>query len=100
MSDFSGKICLIVDINDSNDVLVLNPQMTQMGSFDASEVHSFFRAKVTEGYIMPPDIDILEELAYIAKCNGRKGGYNKFCKHLVIGHSLHKGKFTDSCLFQ
>lgn len=98
--EFIGQICRIMDINDTGDVLVLNPQATAMAMFDAVDVGRNFLCTIHGKVICPPNLDILGQMGYVTQCQMRKGGYNELLANMVIAASLARGEFTDSFLWQ
>jgi len=96
-----GKPIRCLEINRSNkSILALSADSTKMAMFDFKDASTFFDCHEEGGIICPPDMETLERMAYMSKVISRKGGHNPIVRSLVIGHSLYKGEFNDSVLWQ
>lgn len=99
-SEFIGKDCIVMEFTDFGDVLVLNPEGTALAMFEQKDVYRKFKCGYVNGVITPPNLDLINQMAYVGKCMARKGGYNIILKNMVIVASLQKGEFHDSFLWQ
>ncbi len=99
-SEFIGQTCLVMEFTPEGDVLVMNPAGTALAMFDACDVSRKFECKESGQYILPPNLNIMAEMAYMTKLMNRKGGWSQIVKQLVIAASLHKGEYSDGFLFQ
>ncbi len=100
-NEFIGKTCRVMEFDSDGGVLVLNPQGTALAMFNKEDVYRSFKCKMQGGVVCPPsdNDNIFEDMAYVAKCMARKGGYNDLVCRMVIEASLMKGKFHDSFLW-
>lgn len=99
-NEFIGQTCPVMEFGFDGSVLVLNPQSTALAMFDKEDVYTSFKCGYVNGTVVPPDLDILGQMAYVTKCIARKGGYNLTLCNMVIQMSLMKGVFTDTFLWQ
>jgi hypothetical protein len=67
--------------------------------FDKIDVYRSFKCGYSNGIVTPPNLEMLEQMMYVAKAQQRKGGYNGLIRNMVIEASLMKGKFHDSFLW-
>lgn len=101
MSDFCGKSCRVIEFGaHDGGVLVMNDEGTAIGTFDKEDITASFRCSQQGEIVCPPDLDPIGQMMYVAKATGRKGGYNRIVRQLVIAASLHRGEFCDSLLWQ
>lgn len=98
--DFIGKELAVMDFGVDDSVMVLNRQGTAMAMFDKEDVESSFKCGYKSGVVCPPDLNALEAMAYVGKCQTRKGGYSPIVRGMVIVNSLMKGRFSDAFLWQ
>lgn len=80
-------------------VMVVNAEGTALASFDKVDVERWFSCKAVGDVLVPPDLGFADQLLYYHKVTGRKGGYNRILKQMVIEASLHKGRLNDNLLF-
>lgn len=100
ISKFIGHPVRVMEFAHDGGVLVLDPEATGLGMFDACDVKASFKCRVQGEVLMPPELNVAEQMLYYGKVITRKGGYNNTLKQMVIHASLGRGKFTDSFLFQ
>ncbi len=81
-------------------VLVISSDAEELAMFNKEDVVRKFECSVETDFVLPPNLDHFEKIAYKAKCMSRKGGYNHIVKEMVIASSLHKGEFNDGFLWQ
>ena len=98
-NEFIGKTCAVMEFGVDDCVLVLNPQSTALAMFDKEDVYRSFKCGYSNGIVTPPNLEMLEQMMYVAKAQQRKGGYNGLVRNMVIEASLMKGKFHDSFLW-
>ena len=98
-SEFIGQTCAVMEFGVDDCVLVLNPQSTALAMFDKEDVYRSFKCGYSNGIVTPPNLEMLEQMMYVAKAQQRKGGYNELVRNMVIEASLMKGKFHDSFLW-
>lgn len=98
-TEFISKICAVMEFGVDDSVLVLNPQCTALAMFDKEDVFRSFKCGYSNGIVTPPNLEMLEQMMYVAKAQQRKGGYNALVRNMVIEASLMKGKFHDSLLW-
>ena len=97
---FLGADVRVMEFARDGGVLVVNCKATGMAMFDKEDVVRKFECGTYGEYITPPNLNPLEQMAYMTKLITRKGGFNNLVRSMVIQASLHKGKFTDDFLFQ
>lgn len=98
--EFIGHTCAVMEFDCDGGALVLNPQGTAMAMFDKEDIYRKFECGgIVSDVVCPPNVNELEKMMYVAKCLGRKGGYNQLVRNMVIEASLMKGKFHDSFLW-
>lgn len=91
----------IFDIAVNNDgFMVLNPQGTALAVVDMPDVDRYFLCDDVAGVLIPKGLYFMQQLVEVAKRQSRKGGYNEIIRRMVIGASLHAGKFNDDFLFE
>lgn len=100
LAEFLKHPMRCTEINEEGDVLVINPAADAMASVHACDVLSKFRCDVHGEYLLPPDLDYYNQVAYIAKLMNRKGGYNNTLRQMIVYNSLRKGKYDDDFIFQ
>lgn len=98
-SEFIGQTCPVMEFGVDDCVLVLNPQSTALAMFDKEDVYRSFKCGYSNGIVTPPNLEMLEQMMYVAKAQQRKGGYNGLVRNMVIEASLMKGEFHDSFLW-
>lgn len=98
--DFIGKTLIVHDFGYDDSVLVINQQGTALAMFDKIDVKTSFRCSQVNDFILPPNLNELEKMAYMSRCLERKGGYGNIVKNFVIHYSLLKGRFDDSIIWQ
>lgn len=95
------NILTILDIAvDGSGFLVLNGKRSALAMVEKSDVNMYFLCNVYLDVICPPNMTLLEKMAFALSRRERKGGYNNIVASIVIAASLSKGEFTDSFLFQ
>lgn len=103
LSEFEGKSVRALEINeDTKSVLVLNSKADELGMFDFEDIRSYFKCSEHLNLLMPPNLHILEKMAYYTRVMSYPQNQNRdmnFIKNMVIGHSIHKGVFTDYLYF-
>lgn len=97
--EFIGKTCPVMEFDTEGGVLVLNPKGTALAMFDKQDIYRSFKCGYTGGVVTPHDLDMMEQMMYVAKAQSRKGGYNNLLSNMVIQASLMKGEFHDSILW-
>lgn len=100
LDKFSNKTCRVFEFDSDGGCLCVNPEGTAFGMFDKSEILGKFECNDFGDYIMPPNLNMIEKISYVAKLQLRKGGYNYVVKNMVIVSSINKGVYTDEFLFQ
>lgn len=98
--EFFGKDCAVMEFDQCGGVLCFNPKGTALGMFDKEDVIRKFECTIMGEYVMPPKLDMLQQMAYMHKLSSRKGGYNNIIKGMVIQYGLMKGVYNDDFLFQ
>lgn len=99
LETFIGKRCRVIEFTREGDVLVVNSEANGMATFDAKDVRTKFECTVCGDYIMPPNLNMVQQTIYMGRIQMRKGGYNNILKEMVIEASLHKGVFNDNFLW-
>jgi hypothetical protein len=99
-NQFIGKLCAVLEFGVDDCVLVLNPESTALAMFDKEDVYRSFKCGYVNGVVTPPNLDTINEMAYVMKVQMRKGGYNNILRNMVVEASLRKGEFCDSFLWQ
>lgn len=97
--EFIGKTCPVMEFDSEGGALVLNPKGTALAMFDKQDIYRSFKCGYTNGVVTPPNLDMMEQMMYVAKAQSRKGGYNALLSNMVIQTSLMKGEFHDSMLW-
>jgi hypothetical protein len=97
--EFIGKTCPVMEFDTEGGALVLNPKGTALAMFDKQDIYRRFKCGYTNGVVTPPNLDMMEQMMYVAKAQSRKGGYNNLLSNMVIQASLMKGEFHDSMLW-
>jgi len=97
---FKGNAVRVYEFASDGGVLVLDAKATGLATFDACDVVRKFECAEVGEYLIPPGLHFLEQHLYVANLMNRKGGWNPLLRQMLIGSSLHKGKFNDSFLFQ
>lgn len=100
LNKFLGKDLRVMEFDQWGGVLVISSDATELAMFDKEDVVRKFECTLMGDYIMPPKIDMLEQMIYMTRLNTRKGGYAPILKQMVIQASLMKGEFNDNFLFQ
>jgi len=98
--NFIGQVVRVMEFAADGGVLVVDNEGSSLAMFDKCDVNCSFRCSFQGEYILPPDLDIFNQMAYIAKVQNRKGGWAPILKQMIIIHSLSKGTFTDTVLWQ
>lgn len=98
---FIGKIVRVIEFSKHDDgAMVMSSDAEELATVDKKDIKRSFECAVSGIlYITAPNLDPLEQMAYVSKCMMRKGGYSTFLKHMVIQASLSKGTFTDGFLW-
>lgn len=100
VSEFEGKICLVMEFARDGGVLALNPKGTALGMFDKEDIFRSFKCTfVNSEIICAPGLNMVDQILYSTKVLNRNGGYSPLLKNLVIAGSLIKGEFDDSILW-
>lgn len=99
MENFKGKIVRVLEFNREGDVLVIDDGGTGLAMFDKEDVSRSFRCGQVGEVVTPPDLDMMAQMSYVAMAQGRKGGYNRIVRQMVIAASLHREEFCDSLLW-
>ena len=97
---FKGNVVRVFEFASDGGVLVVDAKATGLATFDACDVVRKFECSEVGEYLTPPGLHFLEQHMYVARLMNRKGGWNSLLRQMLIGSSLHKGKFNDSFLFQ
>lgn len=97
---FFGKDCPVMEFDSEGGVLCLNQEGTALAMFDKADVIRSFKCSLMGEYVMPPNLDELQKMAYMSKLMTRKGGYNHIIKGMLIQYGLMKGIYNDNFLFQ
>ena len=97
---FLGEDCAVMEFGHDGCVLVLDKEGRGMAMFDKEDVARKFECNIMMDVIVPPKLNLIEQMAYATKVITRKGGYNNLLKNMVIQASLFKGKLNDDFLFQ
>ena len=101
LDTFLGKVCAIQDRNEHDGgVLVLNPENSALGMFEAEDVEKYFLCSTVGEYILPPNLSEFEKMMYVTKLSTRKGGYNHLLAKMIIMSSLNNGQYEINFLFQ
>lgn len=100
LDNFLGKTVRVLEFAKHGGVLVIDSQASGIATFDDCDVEYKFECSEMGIYLMPPGLDVMQQMAYQFKLMNRKGGYNNIIRQMVIGASLHKGKYNDNFLFQ
>jgi hypothetical protein len=100
LQSFIGKDCRVFEFSTDGGVLVVNSEATGVAMFDKEDVVRKFECRVVGDVLCPPQLNVVEQMVYVAKVTMRKGGYNNLLKNMVIQASLAKGKLSDDFLFQ
>lgn len=98
-NEFIGQTCAVMEFDSEGGVLCLNPQGTALAMFDKEDVYRSMKCGYSNGIVTPPNLEMLDQMMYVAKAQQRKGGYNGLVRNMVIEASLMKGKFHDSFLW-
>lgn len=97
---FLGKDCAVMEFDREGGVLCLNPDGTALAMFDKEDVIRKFECTIMGEYVMPPKLDMIQQMAYMTKLTSRKGGYNNIVRGMVIQYGLMEGVYNDNFLFQ
>lgn len=96
--NWQGKMLMAMEINDSTESVLLL-QGSEMGMFDAEDVHSSFKC-IRKGHVLiPHNLNEFDQMIYFAHVMGRNGGSNETTMKMVIAASLHYGEFNDNILW-
>jgi len=98
-NEFIGQTCAVMEFDGDGGVLCLNPQGTALAMFDKEDVYRSFKCGYSNGIVTPPNLEMLEQMMYVAKAQQRKGGYNWLVRNMVIEASLMKNNFHDNFLW-
>lgn len=94
-----GNPIMALELNDrTNSALLLNG--VNMGMFDYGDLLSSFKCDKVGDVLVPIGLSEIDKMLYQGLVIGRNGGYNNIVRNMVIMASLHKGKFSDSLLWQ
>ena len=97
---FDSAVVQVMEFDRWGGILAISPDGSCLAMIDKEDIKSSFQCKIIGNFICPPNLGFFEEQMYCAKCLARKGGYNDLLRKMVIGASLHKGKFNDNFLWQ
>jgi hypothetical protein len=97
---FKGKVVRVMEFSQDGGALVIDPGATGLATFDSVDIVRKFRCSESGEYLIPPDLNFLEQAMYITRLTTRKGGWDPILKKMLIGASLHRGEFNDTFLFQ
>jgi len=100
VKSFLGKDCRVLEFDVDNGVLVVNNEVTAIGMFDKEDVIRKFECDMIGDVIVPPGLNMIEQMVYSVKVMSRKGGYVPLLRNMVIEASLQRGKLTDGFLFE
>lgn len=100
IKSFLGKDVRVMEFARDGGALVINSEATEMAMFNKEDIIRRFECGTQGEYLTPPNLDTLQQMAYMTKLMSRKGGFNQIVRAMVIQTSLHKGKYTDDFLFQ
>lgn len=100
LEKFIGKTVRVMEFASDGGVLVVSNDAQGLAMFDKEDVTHKFECQEQGEYITPPGLDMIAQLVYITKVQTRKGGWAPILKQMIILHSLHKGQFTDTVLWQ
>ena len=98
--EWRNKDCRVYEFNPAGDALVLHPEGKMMAMFDKKDICRRFECGEFGDVIMPPGLNMVEQMVYYNKATMRKGGYGTIVRAMVVQASLMKGKFNDDFLFQ
>lgn len=98
--EFKGQTCAVMEFGVDDCVLVLNPQSTALATFDKEDVQRSFKCGFFGEVVTPPNLELIEQMNYIASVKNRKGGYSNLLRAMVIAASLSKGEFYDGFLWE
>ena len=91
----------VIDIGlDSNSLLCVEPKgraIVDVRSLD--DVASWFECREIGDVLLPKSDNEVVLMGQMVMRIGRKGGYNRLLKNMVILNSLRKGEFDDRFLF-
>lgn len=99
MDEFLDKICRVMEFGFDGSVMVVNAKGTGIGLFDKEDIFRKFECTFYGEYICPPNMEFIEQMAYVSKLHLRKGGYAPILRSMVIQASLATGKFHDNFLW-
>ena len=92
-------IHVAMELNErTKSALLLNG--AEMGMFDYSDLEYYFRCDRSGDILLPPGLDMMEQMIYAGLAANRNGGYNKTVQKMVIMASFHKGEFNDNFIWQ
>jgi len=97
--EFKGEICPVMEFDSDGGALVLNPKGSALGMFEKQDIDRRFKCTYKDGIVMPPELDMVGQVTYMAKARSRKGGYNSILARMVIQNSLSKGEFNDNFIW-
>jgi hypothetical protein len=92
-------IHIAMELNDrSQSALLING--AEMGMFEYSDLQHYFRCDRQGEILLPPGLDMFEQMLYASLATQRNGGYNEIVKKMVIMASFHKNEFNDNFIWQ
>lgn len=99
LAEYRGQVLRVMDWGVDGSAMVLNMNGNALGDFPPEAIHRSFRCKEYGHVLLPPDMGLVEQMVYVTRCLGRKGGYDQRVRWMVIGASLQKGRFEDGLLW-
>jgi hypothetical protein len=96
---FRGETCRVFEFAEDGGALILDREATGLAMVEKAAIKRRFECGVVNDYIVPPNLNTIEQMLYVTKCMSRKGGYNGIIKQMVIQSSLMQGKFDDRFLW-
>lgn len=100
LDEFKGKFVRVLEFGHDGCVLVIDGMATGLATFDKEDVVSKVNCSIFGEVVCPPNLNVIQKTAYVAKCLSRKGGYSSIFRNMVIAASLAKGEFYDDFLWQ
>jgi hypothetical protein len=100
VKSFTEHPCRVLEFAIDGGAMILNPQATGIAMVEKEDIISKFECGSQGDFIFPPKLTLFEQMAYVTRLMQRKGGYNDTLRKMVIGASLHSGKFNDNFLWQ